>query len=176
MPEGAHFSFCPLGSQLKPLHLQRYRPSCSLGNMLRNGPLDLLPHHWDIHDSGIPGPSSPRNIGGSRSSPQRKTQLEDPQPSRFLVEDSGTPGPSSSPLEDPATRAASLLDPSEISLSPDLAFFPVEGLGVTVLPQSTDSRPRFWSAVHSPVIECPHPLSPRSTEKSTLPPHWADFL
>lgn len=45
VPEGAHFSFCSLGSQLEPLNFQGSSPSCSLGSTLTNGPLDLLPRH-----------------------------------------------------------------------------------------------------------------------------------
>lgn len=74
------FLLPPGVSQLKPLKLQRSRPSWCLGNTGTNGTLDLLPRHWDTHDSGIPSPSSPRNIGSSRSSLQQKTQNEDPQP------------------------------------------------------------------------------------------------
>lgn len=107
------FLLPPGVSQLKPLKLQRSRPSWCLGNMGTNGTLDLLPRHWDHMILGFPSPSSPRNIGSSRSSLQQKTQNED----LFSpLDDSGTPGPSSSPREDPAARGASLLCPGKIEV------------------------------------------------------------
>lgn len=77
-PQGARgstpFLSIPRVSQLEPLNLQRFSTPCSLGNTGEPAPSIFSPglqspHHWGTHNSGIPGPSSPRNIGSSALAP-----------------------------------------------------------------------------------------------------------
>lgn len=135
------FLLLPGVSQLQPHNFQRSRPSWSLGNTLTNGPLDLLRRHWDTHDSGIPGPSSPRNIGSSRSSPQRKTQNEDPR----LFPLQQTPGRTLAPFHSRTQQLG--LSVSYILVKqksvPGPCFLPCRG------PRSYGPSPlhRFWAQI-----------------------------
>lgn len=112
VPEGAHLSSCSLGSLSSNLSISKDPVPPALWGTQKNRPPRFSPQGSNplttgTQDSGIPGPSSLRNVGSSALAPVQ--DLEKRSSTFSPLVDTRTRSPSPSPVGDPGTRADSYL-------------------------------------------------------------------
>lgn len=146
VPEGAHLSSCSLGSLSSNLSISKDPVPPALWGTQKNRPPRFSPQGSNplttgTQDSGIPGPSSLRNVGSSALAPVQ--DLEKRSSTFSPLVDTRTRSRSPSPVgpQEPGLTVTYVW--GNISLCPALPFSPVEDLVVPVLPQFHQFGPRI---------------------------------